>query len=135
MALSDQFAVDGASIIAFLIGLVIVFDPARNVAQFFTQLQSSLIILDSICSIFEVETEDLTSGKNYVNDTKHIAIKFKNVSFGYNPNSITLKNISLEFKSGTKCDCWHYRFRKNAIFKHPGDSTVTRSITMVNIII
>ena len=43
MALSDQFDMDGASIIAFLIGLVIVFDPARNVAQFFTQLQSSLI--------------------------------------------------------------------------------------------
>ncbi len=45
MALSDQFDMDGASIIAFLIGLVIVFDPARNVAQFFTQLQSSLILL------------------------------------------------------------------------------------------
>ena len=42
MALSDQFDMDGASIIAFLIGLVIVFDPARNVAQFFTQLQSHL---------------------------------------------------------------------------------------------
>ena len=36
MALSDQFDMDGASIIAFLIGLVIVFDPA-SVAQFFTQ--------------------------------------------------------------------------------------------------
>ena len=28
MALSDQFNMDGAAIIAFLIGLVIVFDPA-----------------------------------------------------------------------------------------------------------
>ena len=102
MALSDQFDMDGASIIAFLIGLVIVFDPARNVAQFFTQLQASFIVLDSICSIFEVKTEDLTSGKNYVNDTKHIAIKFKNVSFGYNSNSKTLKDISLEFKAGKK---------------------------------
>ena len=102
MALSDQFDMDGASIIAFLIGLVIVFDPARNVAQFFTQLQASFIVLDSICSIFEVKTEDLTSGKNYVNDTKRIAIKFKNVSFGYNSNSKTLKDISLEFKAGKK---------------------------------
>ena len=102
MALSDQFDMDGASIIAFLIGLVIVFDPARNVAQFFTQLQASFIVLDSICSIFEVKTEDLTSGKNYLNDTKHIAIKFKNVSFGYNSNSKTLKDISLEFKAGKK---------------------------------
>ena len=44
MALSDQFDMDGASIITFLIGLVLVFDPARHVSQFFTQLQSSLIL-------------------------------------------------------------------------------------------
>ena len=93
---------DGASIIAFLIGLVIVFDPARNVAQFFTQLQASLIILDSICSIFDVETENPNSGYNYIKDTTPIAIRFKNVSFSYNSNSRTLENISLEFKAGTK---------------------------------
>ena len=102
MALSDQFDVDGASIIAFLIGLVIVFDPARNVAQFFTQLQASLIVLDSICSIFDVETEELNSGEKYNNHAKPIAIRFKNVNFSYNSNSKTLKNISLEFKPGTK---------------------------------
>ena len=102
MALSDQFDMDGASIIAFLIGLVIVFDPARNVAQFFTQLQASLIILDSICSIFDVEPEDPNSGYNYVKDTTPIAIRFKNVSFSYNSNSRTLENISLEFKAGKK---------------------------------
>ena len=102
MALSDQFDMDGASIIAFLIGLVIVFDPARNVAQFFTQLQASLIILDSICSIFDVETENPNSGYNYIKDTTPIAIRFKNVSFSYNSNSRTLENISLEFKAGTK---------------------------------
>ena len=102
MALSDQFDMDGASIIAFLIGLVIVFDPARNVAQFFTQLQASLIILDSICSIFDVETENPNSGYNHIKDTTPIAIRFKNVSFSYNSNSRTLENISLEFKAGTK---------------------------------
>ena len=42
MALSDQYTMDGASIITFLIGLVLVFDPARNVAQFLTQLQVNL---------------------------------------------------------------------------------------------
>ena len=102
MALSDQFDMDGASIIAFLIGLIIVFDPAKNVAQFFTQLQSSLIVLDSICSIFDVEPEELNSGQPYNNASRPIAIKFKNVNFNYNSSSITLKNISMEFKPGTK---------------------------------
>ena len=102
MALSDQFDMDGASIIAFLIGLVIVFDPARNVAQFFTQLQASLIVLDSICSIFEVKTEEQNLGEKYIDNKKPIAINFKNVSFNYNSSSETLKDISLEFKAGKK---------------------------------
>ncbi len=102
MALSDQFNMDGASIIAFLIGLVIVFDPARNVAQFLTQLQSSLILLDSVHSIFDVSAEKINSGKIYDDYINPISIKFENVNFNYTAGSETLKNLSLDFKPGTK---------------------------------
>ena len=102
MALSDQFDMDGAAIIAFLIGLVIVFDPARNVAQFFTQLQSSLILLESVHSIFDIEAEKLNSGPSYIENNKPIAIKLKNVNFNYTSGSETLKNITMDFKPGTK---------------------------------
>ena len=102
MALSDQFDMDGASIIAFLIGLVIVFDPARNVAQFFTQFQSSLILLESVNSIFNIKGEQLNSGQLYRDSDKPIGIKFENVNFNYNSESKTLENISLFFKPGTK---------------------------------
>ena len=102
MALSDQFDMDGASIIAFLIGLVIVFDPARSVAQFFTQLQSSLILLESVHSIFDIEAEKLNSGPSYIENNKPIAIKLKNVNFNYTSGSETLKNITMDFKPGTK---------------------------------
>ena len=102
MALSDQFDMDGASIIAFLIGLVIVFDPARTVAQFFTQLQSSLILLESVQSIFDIEAEQLESGPSYGENSKPIAIRLENVNFNYNAGSETLKNITMDFKPGTK---------------------------------
>ena len=102
MVLSDQFGMDGASIIAFLIGLVIVFDPARNVAQFFTQFQSSLILLESVKSIFNIKAEQLNSGQFYRDSNKPIGIKFENVNFNYNSDSKALKNISLFFKPGTK---------------------------------
>ena len=102
MALSDQFEMDGASIIAFLIGLVIVFDPARTVAQFFTQLQSSLILLESVQSIFDIEAEQLNSGPSYLDNSKPIAIKLENVVFNYTSGSETLKNITMDFKPGTK---------------------------------
>ena len=102
MALSDKFELDGASIIAFLIGLVIVFDPARNVAQFFTQLQSSLILLNSVYSIFDIKAEQLNSGDFYKTKDKSIAIRFENVSFNYASGIEILKNISMNFKPGTK---------------------------------
>ena len=102
MALSDQYAMDGALIITFLIGLVLVFDPARNVAQFLTQLQSSLVLLESVRSIFDVAGEDLQSGKPIQNSSNPFSIKFEDVSFSYKKNDKTLNSISLEFKAGTK---------------------------------
>ena len=102
MALSDQFNMDGAAIIAFLIGLVIVFDPARNVAQFFTQFQSSLVLLESVYSILDIEAEDYKSGDKSVHQNQSISIKFNNVSFGYNADQILLKDVTMEFLSGTK---------------------------------
>ena len=114
MALSDQFDMDGAAIIAFLIGLVIVFDPARNVAQFFTQLQSSLILLESVQSIFDIEAEQIGSGPSYSDNMKPVSIRLENVSFNYTSGSETLKNISMNFKPGTKkCDCRKHWFRQN----------------------
>ena len=102
MALSDQFEMDGASIIAFLIGLVIVFDPARNVAQFFTQLQSSLVLLESVHSIFDVKIEKLKVGRSYDKSNYPVAIEFDNVNFSYTSSIETLKNISMHFKPGVK---------------------------------
>ena len=115
MALSDQFDMDGASIIAFLIGLVIVFDPARTVAQFFTQLQSSLILLESVHSIFDIEAEQLNSGSSYSNNGKPVSIRLENINFNYTPGSETLKNITMDFKPG----------RKNAIVGSTGSGKTT----------
>lgn len=102
MALSDQFDMDGASIITFLIGLVLVFDPARHVSQFLTQLQSSLILLSSVRSMFKLKAEDLKFGKPISVSSGSINISFKNVDFHYSPQRKTLENISMEFKAGTK---------------------------------
>ena len=102
MALSNNFNMDGASIIAFLIGLVIVFDPARNVAQFITQLQSSLILLESVHSIFDIKIEKLDSDDDYKDTNQPISIKFENVNFNYNKSTQTLKNLSMDFEPGAK---------------------------------
>ena len=102
MTLSDQFDMDGAAIIAFLIGLVLVFEPARNVAQFFTQLQSSLVLLESVRFILNLDEENFNSGDKFTDENQPISINFENVSFSYDNEKEFLKNISMNFLPGTK---------------------------------
>ena len=48
MVLSPAFDVDGAAILAFLLGLVLIFDPGRRLAQFVTSLQAAVVQLASV---------------------------------------------------------------------------------------
>ena len=51
--LSGTSDMDGAAIITYLLGLVLIFDPARMLAQFFAKLQANLIILQSVRDLYE----------------------------------------------------------------------------------
>ena len=102
MALSDQFDIDGASIISFLLGLVIIFDPARLLAQFFAKLQASLILLDSIRSLMLTEREVSDRDDAKVFDAEDIEIKIASGRFGYTPSEALFNDLNLTFKAGQK---------------------------------
>ena len=53
-------------------------------------------------SIFDIEPEKLNSGPSYSDNSKPIAIRLENVNFNYTSGSETLKNITMDFKPGTK---------------------------------
>ena len=55
LALSPDYDIDGASIIAFLFGVVLIFDPGRRSAAFFVSIQRNLIILESVRKMGEIE--------------------------------------------------------------------------------
>lgn len=102
MALSPNFEMDGASIIAFLLGLAIIFDPARLLAQFFTKLQASLILLDSVHSLISADPaiKDAPTATDLNDDTVSIALD--KVTFAYDPENPLFKNLSLSFNAGQK---------------------------------
>lgn len=102
MALSPNFEMDGASIIAFLLGLAIIFDPARLLAQFFTKLQASLILLDSVHSLISADPaiKDAPTATDLEDDTVSIALD--KVTFAYDPENRLFKNLSLSFNAGQK---------------------------------
>jgi len=100
MVLSPNFDVDGAGIITFLLGIVLVFDPARRLAQFFATLQANLIILDSICALRTekahiVDTPGATATFDATGD-----IILKDVHFSYLMDQPLFAGIDMTMSGG-----------------------------------
>ncbi|MEP5729324.1 MAG: ABC transporter ATP-binding protein [Sulfitobacter sp.] len=100
MALSEGFSMDGASIVAFMIGMALIFDPARRVAHFFVKLQASLVILDGVRSLFR-EVPSITNAPGAVGafDAKG-DIVFDKVHFGYAGKPQLFGDLDLTFEGG-----------------------------------
>jgi len=99
-ALSDQYALDGAGIISFLLGLVMLFDPAKNLGNFFVRLQSNLILIDSIRSYMTLPAEDQNPTGQHLAPEQSIAITLKDVDFAYPNGTQVLKSVDMQFQAG-----------------------------------
>ena len=102
LALSEASALDGASIIAFLLGLVIVFDPARRLSQFFTKLQTSLILLASVRGVLQTQPDVSDEGTASEFTDMRIDITLDDIGFSYEADHKLFDGISLQFKAGQK---------------------------------
>ncbi|MCZ4352138.1 ABC transporter ATP-binding protein [Roseovarius aestuarii] len=100
MVLSPSFDVDGAGIITFLLGMVMVFDPARLLALFFGTLQSHLVLLDRIRGLFD-ERANITDAPDAVADFDTAAdITLKDVQFSYSADQPLFDGLNMTFQGG-----------------------------------
>ena len=100
MALNPAYDLDGAGVITFLLGLVLLFDPARMVAQFFTKLQANLVLLEGVHSLFR-ETPTITDAPDVIDDFDTTGdIVLRDVAFGYSENAPLFDGIDMTFKGG-----------------------------------
>ena len=100
MALSPAYDLDGAGVITFLLGLVLLFDPARIVAQFFTKLQAHLILLDGVHSLFR-ETPSIIDAADAIDEFDTAGdICLRDVTFGYSPDAPLFEGLNMTFEGG-----------------------------------
>lgn len=100
MVLSPSFDVDGAAIITFLLGMVMVFDPARLLALFFGTLPSHLVLLDRIRGLFD-ERATITDAPGAVADFDTGAdITLRDVKFSYSPDQPLFEGLNMTFQGG-----------------------------------
>ncbi len=84
------------------------FEPLRQLAERFTQIQGGLTAVERINELLdeEIQIKDSTSAKHFIENAKNInkkfkgKIEFKNVSFFYNEGEYILKNLSFLIKPG-----------------------------------
>jgi ATP-binding cassette subfamily B protein len=100
MALSPDFEMDGASIVAFMIGIALIFDPARRMSFFFVQMQASLIILASIHSLYE-EIPSIQNAPDAKTDFDASGdIKLRDATFSYHPDQPLFDGLNMTFEGG-----------------------------------
>jgi len=100
MALSGGFDMDGASIVAFMIGMALIFDPARRVAHFFVKLQASLVILDGVRSLFREVPSIVNTGNAVAKFDARGDITFRDVDFAYQDKPPLFQGLNLTFEGG-----------------------------------
>ncbi len=100
MALSPEFDMDGAAIIAFLIGMALVFDPARLLAQFFAKMQAALVILDGVRSLFRQEASivDAPDALDHFDTAGDILLD--DVTFSYSPDAPLFNKLNMTLPGG-----------------------------------
>ena len=100
LALSGTSGMDGAGVISFLLGMVLVFDPARLLAQFVARFQAHLVLLDGVCSLYrEVpQINDKPTSTDQFDPQGDILLE--NVDFGYHPETPLFDNLDLRLDGG-----------------------------------
>jgi len=84
------------------------FEPLRQLAERFTQIQGGLTAVERINELLdeEIQIKDSTSSKHFLENAENVnkkfkgKIEFKNVNFFYNTGEHILKNLSFKINPG-----------------------------------
>ncbi len=84
------------------------FEPLRQLAERFTQIQGGLTAVERINELLdeEIQIKDSTTAKHFLENAKNVnkkfkgKIEFKNVNFFYNEGEHILKNLSFKINPG-----------------------------------
>ncbi len=89
-------------IVSFMIYIRMFTQPLSQLAQISTSMQSAAAASERVFDLLEREELADETGKTELSDDVRGDVSFKNVSFGYNPEKIIIKNFSAEITAGQK---------------------------------
>jgi len=94
----DNFTSTG-DFLAFIMFISMLFNPLRQIADKFNELQMGMIAAKRVFDIIDIEDQVQKDGTEMVAKMSG-QIAFKNVTFGYNEDEMVLKNVSFKIEPG-----------------------------------
>lgn len=88
------------TLIAFIMYIGMFFRPIRTIADRFNTLQLGIVSTDRIMKLLDND-EIIPDEGRYLPEKFAGEVRFENVSFGYNPEHLILKNISFDVPAGS----------------------------------
>ena len=100
MVLSPNYDIDGAGIITFLLGLVLVFDPGRRFSTYLVSVQASLVLLCSVRDIFH-EVPSIVEKPGALDHFDPLGdIVLSDLTFRYSEDQPLFEGLNLTLKGG-----------------------------------
>ena len=100
MVLSPGFDMDGAGIITFLLGMVLILEPARLLALFFAGMQANLVLLDRVRQLFHTQASIVDAPDAGTEFDPAGDIELHDVSFAYGDGQPLFDGLNMVFRGG-----------------------------------
>ncbi len=85
---------------SFVTSLLLLYKPVKTLGNTLTGLQTIFVAMGRVFELFDIKP-DLQEKENPIElESVNASIKFNNISFGYTPERLVLKNINLEIRKG-----------------------------------
>ena len=92
--------ITSGNFVSFITALIMLYNPIKNIGKNFSAVQVSFLAIERIAEIFNIKS-DITDKENAIELKKaHKSVRFNHVDFGYDPQTLVLKDINFETKSG-----------------------------------
>jgi len=93
--------ITSGNFVSFITALILLYNPIKNIGKNFSAVQVSFLAIERIAEILDIKPQITSSpqAKELKKVTKEIC--FSEVNFGYNPETLVLKDINLKVKAGT----------------------------------
>jgi subfamily B ATP-binding cassette protein MsbA len=93
-------AITPGSFVSFIAALLMLYTPLKAIGNNFSSVVNSLMAIERVFELME-GTPEIADKAEVVKLTSSVqTIEYKDVSFGYTPDKLTLKNINLKIDSG-----------------------------------